>query len=518
MLRLMSVDLSSLVTALRRRLHAEQGDAELVETHISWVLLAGPHAYKLKKPVRFGFLDFSTPERRRHFCHEELRLNQRLAPQLYRGVVDVRLGPDGPAFDGDGPVVDSALWMHRMDPDALASVRLSQGRLTRAEVQQFGRRLAAFHAAAPAAPVDSPWGRPPRVRDDARHAIDALAPLLPRAEATACAALRDGLDAQAVALAPRLDARRRDGRVREGHGDLHLDNVLVLGDVVTAFDCIEFDEGLRWIDTMADLGFVWMDLQARARADLAQALLDAYLEVSGDADGLGLLRFFGAYRAVVRALVAALRAQAGIGADGPAPATYLALAQRLVLPARPALALMHGLPGSGKSWLAGQLLERTGAVRLRSDVERKRLAGLGASASSRANGDLYGSAATDATYARLLALAGSALGDGWPVILDAAWLRRDQRDAARALAVRRQVPFTIFDCQAPMDLLRSRVRQRLAAGGDASEADDRVLDLLAVRAEPLGADERVHTQVVRTDAPVDPADLAARWLGAAGPG
>lgn len=507
-------DGDALAQALGVALEAAGGaPVQHLQTHLSHLLLTPAHAYKLKKPLRLPFADFSTLVARRHFCNEELRLNQRLAPSLYRGVVDVRQGADGPAFGGDGEVVDSAVWMHRMPDDALASVRLAQGRLTHAQVRQFGRRLAAFHQAAPAAPEDSPWGRPERVRDDVLHAIDALAPLLP-AQAVACATLRAALATGAQTLSPRLAARRAGGWVREGHGDLHLDNVLVLGDEVTAFDCIEFDEGLRWTDTMADLGFAWMDLQARGRADLAQALLDAYLETSGDFDGLGLLRFFGAYRAVVRALVSTLRTQAGTGTRGPAASAYLALAQRLLQPAQARLAITHGLPGSGKSWLAERLVGHPGAVRMRSDVERKRLAGLAAGDRSGAAGDLYGAATTDAVYTRLLSMADTALRDGWAVILDAAWLRPAQRDAARALAAQRGVPFVLFDCQAPQELLRTRVRQRLADGADASEADESVLAFLAERAEPLTDAERVQTIVVPTDAPVDLPALAARWLGA----
>lgn len=502
---------AGMVAALRRRLQARHGEVLLIETHISWVLLAGEHAYKLKKPVRFGFLDFSTPALRRRFCAEEVRLNRRLAPALYLGVVPVHAGRGGPSLHGRGPVVDHAVKMNRMAPGSLASERLAQGRLTAQDLRRFGARLASFHARAEVAPADSGHGSPARIRDDALQAVERLAAL---AEPAACARLRRWFDAQAAARWPRWQARLAAGHVREGHGDLHLDNVVLQGDEVTAFDCIEFDPALRWIDVVNDAGFLLMDLLAHGRGDLGFAFLDAWLEAGGDHDGLDVLRFYLVYRAVVRALVTTLRGGPAPGA--PDAATYLALAERLIDPPAPALLITHGLPASGKSRLTEALLQRAGAVRLRSDVERKRLAGLAPLADSRAarpDGDLYTAAATDATYTHLATQARRALAAGWPVIVDAAFLRRDQREAFRALATEAGVRFAILDCQAPMAVLRQRVQERRARGGDASEADESVLDLLAARQEPLADAERAHTIAVRTDQAVDVDALLSGWIG-----
>lgn len=502
---------AAMVAALRRRLQARHGEVPLIETHISWVLLAGDHAYKLKKPVRFGFLDFSTPALRQRYCAEEVRLNRRLAPALYLGVVPVHAGRGGPSLHGRGPVVDHAVKMNRMAPHALASERLAQGRLTAQDVARFGARLAAFHAQAAVAAPDSGYGSPARIRDDALQAVDRLAAL---AAPAACARLHRWFEAQAAALWPRWQARLEGGRVREGHGDLHLDNVVVQADDITAFDCIEFDPALRWIDVINDAGFLLMDLLAHGRGDLGFAFLDAWLEAGGDHDGLDLLRFYLVYRAVVRALVTTLRGGPAPGA--PDAAAYLSLAERLIDPPAPALLITHGLPASGKSRLTQALLQRAGAVRLRSDVERKRLAGLAPLADSRAarpDGDLYTTAATDATYAQLALLARRTLAAGWPVIVDAAFLRRDQREALRALAAEARVRFAMLDCQAPMAVLRQRVQERRARGGDASEADESVLDLLAARQEPLADNEHGHTIAVRTDEAVDVDALISRWFG-----
>ncbi|MCC6852509.1 MAG: AAA family ATPase [Rubrivivax sp.] len=505
------------VAGLRRRFESRGVPVSVIETHISWVLLAGAFAYKIKKPVRFGFLDFGTLEARRRFCEEELRLNRRLAAWLYIGVVPVRATPGLPAFGGSGPVVEYALKMHRLPPHALASERLERGRLDGEQLAAFARRLARFHEEVPAAPPDTDWGTPETVRGDAERALAGLAPLAPPAEREACAVLGRWFEARVAALAPHLAARRAAGRVREGHGDLHLDNVLVARGEVTAFDCIEFDPALRWIDTMNDLGYLMMDLLAHGRRDLAYGVLDAYLEASGDFDGLHVLPLFLVYRAVVRALVHALRSAAHVPGAGLTAADYLRLAQRLAEPGTARLLVTHGLPGAGKTQVARQLLERAGAVRLRSDVERKRLAGLPALADSRAAGDLYRAQASDATYARLELLAGDALRAGFPVIVDAAFLQRAQRERMRALAARLQVPFAILDCQAPLAVLHERVRRRQAAGGDASEADEAVLERLAALEQPLDEAERAWTLTVRTDEPLALAALLGRWQAAAVP-
>jgi predicted kinase len=351
------------------------------------------------------------------------------------------------------------------------------------------------------------------VRDDALQAVDRLAA---RTGHPACAALRAWFAAQAERLGPRWQARQAAGHVREGHGDLHLDNVARMGPALTAFDGIEFDPALRWIDTVNDAGFLLMDLLARGRVDLGFAFLDGWLEVSGDHDGLAVLRHVLVYRAVVRALVTALRG--GPAAGAPSVEAYLALAQRLTAPPPPALLVTHGLPASGKSWLTGALLKRVGAIRLRSDVERKRLAGLAALAASGAAGDIYTAAATDATYAHLATTARQVLEAGWPVIVDAAFLRRGQREAFRALAAEAGARFAIPDCQAPMAVLRQRVQDRRARGDDASEADASVLALLAARQEPLADDERAHAIAVRTDGEVDLDAVVSGWLGRAADG
>jgi uncharacterized protein len=488
--------------ALMRQFEAAGARPQLIETHISWVLLVGDLAYKLKKPVRFGFLDFSTLQARHRYCEEELRLNRRLADGLYLGVEPVIDDGGSPRIGGKGTVVDYAVRLQRFPADALASALLAQGRLAEDDLAALARRIASFHRRATVAGPASPHGTPERITADALRPFAGL----PAGEAAAKGAELTGwIQAQTPRLAPLWRARRDAGFVREGHGDLHLDNVLRWQGALTAFDCIEFDEGLRFIDVLNDVAFLVMDLHAHRRPDLAAVFLNAYLEEGGDYAGLPVLRHYMVYRAGVRALVASLREAQGVRSASALHANdYLGLALRLARSSDPRLLITHGLPGSGKSYLSQRLAARSGAVRVRSDVERQRLLGSGH----------YRAVDSEQVYARLIEVARGALVAGWPAIVDAACLKREQRDGLRALAAEQGVPFAILDCQADDALLRQRLRARAAAGVDASEADEAVLDLLRANEEPLQGDELV--QAIRVDAvrPTSIGGLTALWLRA----
>lgn len=462
-----------------RQLAASLG-AQCLQTHISWVLLAGDTAWKIKKPVRLPFVDYGTLEARRRCCGEELRLNGRLASALYLGLDTVTETPGGPRLDGNGPVIDFAVRMRRFAQEDLFSERLAAGRLGRAEVDALAAMLAGFHAAAPRAPADAAWGTPQGRRASALAACTGAARWLPRPGDAA--RLERWIEAEATSLAPLWEARRQGGRVREGHGDLHLDNLVWLDGAPAAFDGIEFDAALRWIDVLDDIAFTVMDFGVRGSRALAFRLLNAWLDALGEHEAVPSLRFAAAYRALVRSQVMGLRGQ-------PAHArAYASAARGWTDRGTPRLCITHGLPGSGKTWRSQAWLEGEAAIRVRSDVERKRLAGLGPLADSRAAGmDLYTPAMTRQTYARLLALAEVALRAGHPVVLDAAFLRRAERDQARELADSLCVPFSILACEAPHAVLRERLAGRR---GDASEADAAVLDRLAGQAEPLAPDER----------------------------
>ncbi len=491
---------SRLVEALKRPAAFPHpvGNVRHLHTHISHVLLAGEYAYKLKKPVDFGFLDFSTLQRRRHCCEEELRLNRRLAPSIYLEVVAVTGSLQEPRFGGAGPVLEYAVRMRRFPQEALLSGREPAPEL----IDRIAGEVAEFHRRAAVAGADSRFGDPPEVLAPMLHNFEqiraslndpaALARLDPLERWT-----RDSWDAEQE----RLRERKAAGHVRECHGDLHLGNIALNGDELIIFDGIEFNPGLRWIDTISDAAFLVMDLEHGGREELARRFLDRYLETGGDFDGMALLRFYKAYRAMVRAKVEAIRLrQADLEPAERQAITrdferYLTFAEACMRSPAPALAITHGVSGSGKTHASGILLERLGMLRLRSDVERKRLY------AGRA-GDLYGHAATQETYGRLLELAGRLLEADWPVLVDATFLSRRWRDAFRQLAARRGVPFLILDCRVPESLLRERIQRRRNNGVDISDADLAVLDhQLATRAA-LGPDEQDWTVAVDTRGPL----------------
>jgi predicted kinase len=301
-------------------------------------------------------------------------------------------------------------------------------------------------------------------------------------------------------LEPQFAARRRNGFVRECHGDLHLGNIALIDDRMTLFDCIEFNASMRWTDVMSDVAFLVMDLRDRGRPDLAARFLSAYLDITGDYEGLGVLRFYFVYRAIVRAKVACLRlSQNDTHVDRRKALadyhTYVELARGETAPPTAAVTITHGPAGSGKTTRSQALLEATGAVRIRSDVERKRMHGLGAAdrSGSGVGEGLYTAGATDGTYARLTDLTRIIVNAGYSAIVDAAFLERSRRDGLRRLASDLGVPFFILDCSAPAAILRQRVADRIGRGGDASEATLDVLERQLSTGEPLTPEERLVT-------------------------
>ncbi|OOG36696.1 bifunctional aminoglycoside phosphotransferase/ATP-binding protein [Polaromonas sp. A23] len=465
--------------------------AQLIETHISWVLLAKDTAYKIKKPVHLPFVNYSTLQARQHFCEEEVRLNQRLAPSLYLGMTRITGTAHSPELDGAGPVLEYAVRMRRFAPGALFSERIAARTLNNTDIDQLAALLADAHGKAPHADAASSFADTGHRRGNALAALEGVRPF---ASAAAQAALQSWIETQAGMLAPLWASRKAEGRVRECHGDLHLANIVRLDDGVAAFDCIEFDPALRWIDVLDDAAFVVMDLAAYQQRDLCFRFLNAWLDRTGDHGSLPALRFAVVYRALVRAQVAHLRDPGNDTAR-----RYLDVALVWAQPGTAWLSIMHGLPGSGKTYVSQRLLEQEGAIRLRSDVERKRLYGLGMLDDSRAKGlDLYGANVTARTYGQLFGVARTALQAGFPVILDAAFPHRAERDQAHALARDLGVPFSIVHCEAPLPVLRQRL---LARRGDASEANFAVLEQLRPGTEALADDE---LPFLRTVAPGPP--------------
>jgi hypothetical protein len=510
------------VAAWQRALQAEHGPVRRIETHASYVLLAGDAAYKLKKAVDLGFLDFRALARREFFCREELRLNRRIAPELYLDVRPLAGPAAAPRLGGDGEVLDWVLCMRAFDEAGLWDRLAAAGRLEPAQVDALADALDTLHRGAEVAAVGDPIGRADAVRAPLRASLRELGRLCTAPSQRAWLQTLQAWEADAGArLGPDFDARAASGRVRECHGDLHLGNVAQIDGRTRLFDALEFDRALRFTDVMSDVAFMTMDLRSHGLPRLAHRFVDAYLGRSGDADGLRVLRYYAVHRALVRAKVAALRA-GQFDAAGQAPARqgqaraldhYLDAAVAESRPGVRWLLLTHGLPGSGKTLLTQSLLELIGAVRFRADRERKRLFGLEPLARPDAaqRDRLYGAAADEATLRRLLACAEAALQAGWPVILDATFGARAARRRALALADRLGAGGLILDFRASAATLHARVAERTRRADDASDAGPSELELLRRRAEPLDADELAHCVVVDAEPAFDDAAMPGRW-------
>lgn len=493
---------------------------EVLETHISWVLLTGPYAYKIKKPVNLGFVDFSTLETRRFFCFEELRLNRRLAPQLYLDVITITRDVQAPMLNGCGPPIEYAVKMRQFPQGSRLDLVLAQGELQSIHLDQLAQEIASFHGQIDVASEHSPFGTPEIIHRSVTENFEQIpSHLLALADRTGLERVRAWMEQEYVAHWKDFTARKDGGYIKECHGDLHLGNMTVLNDRVTVFDCIEFNENLRWIDVMSEVAFLVMDLEDRGRSDLADRFLNAYLEQTGDYVGLSVLRFYQVYRAMVRAKVACIRlGQCGLTEQEKKQIQaeflgYLALAERFTQPSRPAILITHGLSGSGKTTISQLALECLGAIRMRSDVERKRLVGLTAETRSGAslNAGIYSEHITEATYQRLEELTRTVIKTGLPVIVDATFLQRRQRDAFHHLAERLRVPFLILDVQTSEPVLRSRVSQREQDGRDASEANVAVLEQQLAHRELLGQDEQPHVLSIDSEQSLEREQLKAAF-------
>ena len=486
-----------LLDNLQRSLVGRVG-AEVVriETHISTVLLAGDYAYKIKKPVDLGFLDFSTLERRRFCCQEELRLNRRLAPSIYLEVVPVTGAPEHPALAGQGEIIDYAVKMRRFSQSGLLSNQVAK--LDAGLIVHLAMVLAGFHGEIERAGEDQPYGEPRKVLFPMQQNFLQIRNLLDVGwERAQLDRLESWTLAHFAELEEFLSRRKQMGFIRECHGDLHLGNIALEKGRPIIFDGIEFNPDLRWIDTMSELAFILMDLEEKGRPELAQRLLNSYFEASGDYEGAVLLRFYQVYRAMVRAKVAAIRLSqsdlAGPQRTGLQEefSAYLRQASGYTLPGAPALIVTHGLSGSGKSTVTAELMMQLPAVRLRSDVERKRLAGLAAGADSRSatGAGIYTADFTERTYQRLLELSEILLRAGFIVIVDATLLKSAQRRRFQDLAAGYRVPYLILNFVVPETELRRRVALRSSHGEGVSEADIGVLEAQLKVAEPVVGEE-----------------------------
>ncbi|MGL4315286.1 MAG: AAA family ATPase [Pseudomonas sp.] len=477
---------------------------QVIETHISWVLLTGPFAYKIKKPVNFGFLDFTSLDARQHFCGEELRLNQRLTEGLYLDVLPITGSEGAPQLGGDGPAIEYVLKMRQFPQSQLLSAVQARGELTAAHIDALAVQIAGFHLRTPAVASSHALCSPTAIVAPMRQNFEQIRPLLSdAADLQQVDALEAWTEANIARLEPLLAQRAANGAIRECHGDIHLGNATLLDGQVVLFDCIEFNEPFRLIDIASDAAFLAMDLEDRGLKALSRRFVSAWLEHSGDYAALELLNLYKAYRALVRAKVALF--SLAYQSDEQRVETlkqyrnYANLAESYSAIPSPFLAITTGVSAVGKSHVALRLVEALGAIRLRSDVERKRLFGEQADdAKGALYGGIYSAQATQATYQRLHQLAENALHAGFPVVLDAAYLKQAQRAEAWQVAEQNGAPFLILDCQAPQEVIAGWLQQRQAEGSDPSDATLEVIEAQQAKREALTEEEQAHSKRVDT--------------------
>ena len=477
----------------------------LAETHISWVFLTGQYVYKIKKPVKFTFLDFSTLQKRRWFCEEEIRLNRRLAPQLYLGVVPITGSPSGPQMDGEGTPFEFAVKMNQFLPDHELDKLLRAGEIDGSVISQLAHHIGEFHSRIEPVENTSSYGKPDRIWGAVEECFEEI-PLdaLSLPVQNGLQEIKKWTQLEWVRLSPVFIQRKSSGHIRECHGDLHLGNIALFRGQICVFDALEFQPGLRWIDVISEVAFLVMDLESKDRLDLAYGFLNAYLEETGDYAGMTAFRFYEVYRALVRTKVAGLRlAQVGkeslewgnIHGD---MLKYVELAHRLVQPSSPVLILMHGVSGTGKTTVSTAVVKALNAVRVRSDVERKRLyADKIEGVPQETTESLYTLVMTQATYNRLYDLTSAMLKAGYSVVVDAAFLRAGQRKPFIELTHERQIPFAILDVWAPDEVLAQRIEWRAKNHTDASDATIAVMEKQKAIQESLTESER--SQTIRID-------------------
>ena len=480
-------------------------ELRLIETHISWVILTGSFVYKIKKPIALDFLDFSSLEKRHFYCQQEIRLNQRLAPEIYLQVVTISGTSKNPVINGEGEVIEYAVKMRQFPQASQLDRMLEHGDLKTSHIDAFADLIANFHQTNNIAGSNVKFGEPMNLlrpveenftmleeHINDKQLIEKLKKLQAWSETAAS-------DLQAV-----FKQRKQYGYIRECHGDLHLRNMAWVNDKPLLFDCIEFDDNLIWIDVISEVAFLYMDLHKNECQQLAFRFLNHYLELTGDYVGVTVLPFYLSYRALVRAKIASIQAeQLGQYSERQAEAEktfqqYLLLAENYTKKTSPQLIITHGFSACGKTTISQKLLEQMGVIRIRSDVERKRLFGMQTekNASADIGKAIYNSKSNKKTYDKLLELAGVILDSGFSVIVDATFLEFSQRKRFQNLASVKRVPYIILDITAQVSSLRQRIEQREKGASDATRA---VLEYQLNNSEQLRDGENSHVVVIDTE-------------------
>lgn len=474
---------------------------QLIQTHISFVLLTGDYAYKIKKPVNFGFLDYSTLEKRQHFCIQELRMNQRSAPDIYLEVLPITQTEHNTfELSSTANPIEYALKMRQFPQESLFLSLFEQGSLTEELMEGLGQTVAEFHAKAPTNEYICSFGEVAKIRNIINNNYQLSEKYIGGPQTQKQYEETRQFTELFFDEKPNLFKNRIERhKIRECHGDLHLKNIAFWQNKINLFDCIEFNEPFRFVDVMYDVAFTVMDLEARGRKDLANAFLNTYLEETGDWEGLQVFPLYLSRQAYVRAKVNSLMLDDNNISEGEkkqvfqTASHYYQLAWEYTKPRQGRLLLMSGLSGAGKSTTARYLARRLGAIHIRSDAVRKHLGGI--PLQDRGGEELYSEAMNQKTYQRLLELGITLTKAGWTVILDGKYDRQNWRGNVINLAEAEQLPLQILHCTASLELLRARLQQRR---GDIADATADLLESQLAQAEAFTETEKAYVKTIDT--------------------
>lgn len=474
--------------------------AQIYETHISWIILTGEFVYKIKKPVDFGFLDYSSLEKRKFYCDEEVRLNRILAPEIYLNVVGITGSESQPTLEKGGSAIEYAVKMREFPQSTLFSNLLKENLVKPAMVDSLAELVARFHENTPIAAPQKVFGTPKHVHAPVKQNFEQILPLLTsEQDKKQLHELETWSEEQYKKNYQLFNLRKQNGFIRDCHGDLHLGNIIYYQDKPIIFDRIEFNDDLRWTDVIADIAFLAMDFTDRNHEEYANRLLNIYFQHTGDYTGLALLPYYQIYRAIVRAKIALFRINHATNLTASEQdeirnnyRALMAAAQNDMQTTQPSLIITYGLTGSGKSSIAQKIVEKCGAIQLSSDIERKRMFHLSAHESGKAavNKGIYKPRTTEKVYQRLIELATTIISAGFTPIIDATFLKYQHRKMFQELAEQLQVPFVIINCETLPDELRKRTEQRITNINDPSDSYLDVLEMQEKELEPLKTDEK----------------------------
>ncbi|MBR8827440.1 MAG: AAA family ATPase [Gomphosphaeria aponina SAG 52.96 = DSM 107014] len=480
--------------------HSVQNSIKGIQTHISYVLLTGNYAYKIKKAVNFGFLDFSTLAKRKFFLEEELRLNKQNAPEIYLEVLPITKIGEIYRLNGRGETQEYVLKMRQFSQDDLLSRMLEQGKLTTKHLEDLGKMVALFHEKSQTNDEIKSFGTGEKIKasidDNYGHTAKYIGITQSQQQYEETKRFTDNFLSEKKEI---FSSRRENNKIKECHGDLHLKNICWWQNKIQLFDRIEFNEEFRFIDVIADVAFTVMDLEARGFQELGNVFLNTYLENTGDWEGVQVLPLYLCRQAYVRAKVFSLMLDEGALSEQEkekvtkTAVNYYQLAWKYTLPKQGKLILMSGLSGAGKSTVAEEIAKKSNGIKIRSDAVRKHLGGM--ALEEHGGNELYTPAMSEKTYNRLLALGIILASQGWVVILDGKYDRQIWRERAYVAAEVAKLSLEIIHCTAPMGVLRDRLAQRT---GDISDATVNLLTEQQTAAEPFTEAERKYVTTIDT--------------------